>query len=107
MSIPFDASSAPAVFQKTMIPSLKASLVNIPVRGSTLEEHLKHLAEVLDRLAKHGLRLKQVKCSFMQDSVEYLGHHIDVEGIHTLANKVEAIVKALAPKNITELRSFF
>ena len=42
----------------------------------------------------------------MLDSVEYLGHRIDAEGIHTSASKVEAIVKAPAPKNITELCFF-
>ena len=33
--------------------------------GSTVEEHLMNLAEVLDRLADHGLKLKQEKCSFL------------------------------------------
>jgi len=112
LRLPFGVSSAPAVFQKAMdtilqgLPQVICYLDDILVTGSTPEEHLKNLAEVLDRLSKHGLRLKQGKCSFMQDSVEYLGHRIDAEGVHTTTSKVEAIVKAPPPKNTTELRSF-
>ena len=81
-------------------------LDDILVTGSTLEEHLKNLSEVLDRLGKHGLRLKREKCNFMQDRVEYLGHCIDAGGVHTSPTKVEAIAKAPVPKNVTELRTF-
>ena len=42
--------------------------------GKTKTEHLNNLAEVLTRLEKAGLRLKQEKCSFMLPSVDYLGH---------------------------------
>ena len=43
----------------------------------------------------------------MQDSVDYLGHHIDSQGVHTPPGKVEAITRAPAPKNVTaEFRSF-
>ena len=112
LCLPFGVSSAPAVFQKAMDTILQGLsrvicyLDDILVTGSSEEEHLRNLSEVLARLSKHGLRLKREKCSFMQDSVEYLGHRIDAEGVHTSASKVEAIVKAPAPKNITELRSF-
>ena len=65
-----------------------------------------NLTEVLSRLSNHGLRLKQEICSFMQNSIEYLGHHIDATGIHTAISEVEAIAKAPAPKNATQLHSF-
>lgn len=56
------------------------------------------MAEVLDRLGDHGLKLKQEKYS--------LGHHIDAEDVHTSPSIVEAITKALTPKNAAELHSF-
>jgi len=62
-------------------------------------------SEVLARLSKHSLSNWE-KCSFMKDSVEYLEHQIDAEGFHTLPSKVETIVEAPAPKNITELHSY-
>ena len=50
--------------------------------------------------------MKKEKCKFLQPAVEYLGHKIDAEGLHTMANKLEAIVQAPKPHNLQELRSF-
>ena len=55
------------------LPQVICYLDDILITDSTAEEHSKNLAEVLDRLADHGLKLKQEKCSFLQDSVKYLG----------------------------------
>ena len=55
---------------------------------------------------KHGIRVKSSKCTFFQDSVEYLGHKITNEGLHTTTKKVDALQLAPAPKNQRELRSF-
>ena len=38
--------------------------------------------------------------------MEFLGHKIDAEGLHTLPGKIEAVVNAPEPKTIQELRSF-
>ena len=42
----------------------------------------------------------------MRDSVAYLGHLVDVEGIRATPEKIAAIVKAPMPKNVQQLRSF-
>ena len=42
----------------------------------------------------------------MQTSVEYLGHRIDAEGLHTTDSKLTAITQAPTPRNVQELRSF-
>ena len=42
----------------------------------------------------------------MQDSVEYLGYHIDKEGLHSTNKNVEAVQRARTPRNLQELRSF-
>ena len=110
--LPFGVASAPALFQKLMdsvlqdIPHVICYLDDILVTGVSDEDHRKTLACVFQRLQQHGFRLKQEKCAFMQESVEYLGHKIDAEGLHALPNKVEAIVNAREPKNVQELRSF-
>ena len=41
----------------------------------------------------------------MAKSVEYLGHRIDAQGLHAMADKLEAITQAPVPKNVNELRS--
>lgn len=45
-------------------------------------------------------------CSFLQESVEYLGHCIDGKGLHTSAKKVGAIQLAPTPQNPKELQAF-
>lgn len=42
----------------------------------------------------------------MQPSVDYLGHQVDAEGLHTTADKVESFLKAPVPTNMQELCSF-
>ena len=88
------------------LPNIICYLDDILVTGASDQDHLKNLKVVLIRLKEHGIRLKRSKCSFLQTSVTYLGHQIDARGIHTTAEKVEAVQQALALKNVTELRSF-
>ena len=79
---------------------------DIIITGRTTKEHLDRLEEVLKRLAQHGVKARKDKCRFLQDSVEFLGHMIDAKGIHTTPDKLQAIVDAPSPQNVTELRSF-
>lgn len=69
---------------------------DILITGTSDEEHLENLAEVLRRLREHeyGVRLRQEKCRFRQDGVEYLGHQIDATGFHTTDGKLKAITEA-------------
>ena len=81
-------------------------MYHIIVTGTDDEEHIHNLEEVLARLKSHGIRVKSSKCLFFQESVEYLGHKITSEGLHTTTKKVDAIQLAPTPKNQQELRSF-
>jgi hypothetical protein len=56
-------------------------LDDVLVFRRTLEEHNRHLGQVLRRISTAGLRLKPKKCRVAQLSVEYLGHVISAEGI--------------------------
>ena len=110
--LPFGVASAPAIFQRLMntilhdIPGVICYIDDILVTGKTIEDHLRNLGEVFQRLEKHGFRLKRDKCIFLQESVEYLGHRIDRTGIQAVPSKIDAIVKAPEPTNVQELRSF-
>ena len=110
--LPFGVASAPAIFQRTMdtilqgIPHVLCYIDDLLITGETEEEHLRNLEEVLKRLQDHGIVLKKSKCFFLQDSVEYLGHIIDAEGLHTSPKKVEAVLQAPKPTNQHQLRSF-
>ena len=110
--LPFGIASAPSIFQRVMenllqgIPRVCVYLDDILVTGATEQEHLANLAQVLQRIQDAGMRVKQQKCAFLLPSVAYLGHVISAEGLRTSEAKVEAIVDAPHPKNLTELRSF-
>ena len=41
----------------------------------------------------------------MANSVEYLGHYVDQDGIHALPQKVEATVSAPQPTNVQQLHA--
>ena len=88
------------------IPGVCVYIDDILVTGKTKTEHLEHLTAVLGRLQEAGMRLKKEKCAYLLLSVEYLGHIISAEGLRTADSKVEAVVRAPAPKNVAELRSF-
>ena len=50
--------------------------------------------------------VKKEKCTFLGESVEYLGHKVDKHGLHTVPEKMRAIVEAPHPKTVQELVSF-
>ena len=110
--LPFGISSAPGIFQRVIesllqgVEGVVVYLDDILITGSTEDEHLRALEEVLDRLDKAGLRVKQSKCEFMRPSVDYLGHRIDATGLHPLQDKVRAIKEAPTPKSVHELKSY-
>jgi hypothetical protein len=110
--LPFGVSSAPAIFQQVMdqvvqgLKGVACYLYDPVITGRTREEHLQHLEVVLKRIKDYGFRIRKEKCTFLQDSVEYLGHIIDNMGIRPSPKKVEAILQAPAPKDQSQLRSF-
>ncbi len=85
------------------LPQVLCCIDDILITGPIEEEHLRNLENVLRH---HGITVKQSKCAFMEESVDYLGHRVDAEGLHTSSKKVEAIQRAPMPRNQQQLRSF-
>ena len=98
--LPFGISSAPGIFQRTMenllngIPRVIVYLDDILVSGVSKEDHLHNLQLVFERLHSAGLFLKKDKCKFCVNSISYLGHKINCEGLHPLPDKIDGITKA-------------
>ncbi|GJZ24991.1 putative reverse transcriptase domain-containing protein [Tanacetum coccineum] len=55
---------------------------------------------------KEKLYAKFSKCEFWLDSVKFLGHVINSQGVHVDPAKIEAIKSWYAPKSPTEVRQF-
>ena len=111
--LPFGIALAPAIFQHAMdtilqgLPHVQCYIDDIIITGSSEEEHLHNLEEVLKHLSHYGIRVKEDKCAYFKDKVEYLDHEISSEGLlHTAPKKVEAIQAVPTPSNVQELRSF-
>ena len=83
-----------------------AYMDDVLVANDTEAEHLSTLEEVLARLEQYGVRLNKAKCKFMLPSVEYLGYHISGDGVRPTQEKLQAIVDAPAPKDVSQLKSF-
>ncbi|CAM5133024.1 unnamed protein product [Eretmochelys imbricata] len=88
------------------LPGVQCYLDDILVTERNEEDHLKNLEATLQRLEEYGLQVRKDKCEVFQPSVEYLGHIIDATGLHKVSAKVKAIVEALPPQNVIQLRSF-
>ena len=107
----FGINTAPTIFQKTMdtilqgLPGVICYLDDVLVTGKTKSEHLANLKSVLERFSKFGIKLRLKKCKFMENSVEYLGHVIDEQGLHVSQRKIDAVRNMPAPTNVSELRA--
>nr|GEX21492.1 putative reverse transcriptase domain-containing protein [Tanacetum cinerariifolium] len=66
------------------------------------EEHEEHLKTILELLKKEQLYEKFSKCDFWLESVQFLGHVIDSEGVHVDPAKIAAIKNWATPTTPTE-----
>lgn len=88
------------------LPYTHCYLDDILISGPDKQTHLRTLEAVLSRLEDYGLRLKQEKCLFFQESVEYPGHITDAAGLYKSPEKLRAVMEAPAPADVSQLRSF-
>nr|GEX47622.1 hypothetical protein [Tanacetum cinerariifolium] len=70
--------------------------------GMDKEEHEKHLKTILELLKREQLYAKFSKCNFWLESVQFLWHVIDSEGVHVDPAKIAAIKKCAMPTTPTE-----
>jgi len=81
-------------------------LDDVSVFSRTVDDHIRHLREVLSLLEKAGVLLKPSKCHLFQQEVEYLGHVVRPGQLLVNQNNIKSLAQALPPRNHTELKSF-
>ncbi|MBW0553292.1 hypothetical protein O181_093007 [Austropuccinia psidii MF-1] len=111
--MPFGLTNAPSSVQNLVndifsdfLDFFLVYLYDIMVFSSSEEEHVKHVASVLQRLRNNNLFSKASKCVFCSSSVEYLGHVVSNEGLKMNSAKVQKILNWPQPKKIKALQSF-
>ncbi|GJS81071.1 retrotransposon protein, putative, ty3-gypsy subclass [Tanacetum coccineum] len=75
---------------------------DILIYSKTKGEHSEHLKIILDLLKKEKLYAKFLKCDFWLESVQFLGHVINREGVHVDPAKIEAVKNWPVPKSPTK-----
>lgn len=109
--LPFGLHGAPGTFQSLvdklfgdLKPQIFCYLDDIIVTTSDFESHIHLLEEVFRRLKNAGITLKQEKCKFCRDELEYLGFRVSRDGLSANPNKVKAIVDMPVPKSARDVK---
>ena len=104
-------STACATFQRLMELILQGLnwqtriiyLDDIVVFGSSFQEHLQRVEEVLHRIHDSGMKLKPEKCNLFQKKVTFLGHVVSSEGILPNPDNITKILQWPRPTTVTEV----
>jgi len=112
--LPFGLCNAPATFQKAIHMILEGVnrqiclvyLGDVIVFSRSPEEHLKHLDEVLTRLEKAGVTLKEAKFHFYQEEVEFLDHVIRPGRVLDLEKNLRALKGPRYQETQTQMKRF-
>ena len=110
--LPYGIKSSPKIFQATMdkilqgIPHCLCNQDDVLIATCTEDENMDVLSQVFKRLDDHNVKLKRSKCAFVESEVVYLGLKVGSKGLQPVKEKIEPILNAPIPKNVTELRSF-
>nr|GEZ66736.1 putative reverse transcriptase domain-containing protein [Tanacetum cinerariifolium] len=112
--MPFGLTNAPVVFMDLMNrvckPYLDKFVIvfidDILIYSKYKEDHEKHMKTILEQLKRGQLYAKFSKCDFWLESVQFLGHVIDSEGIHVDPAKIASIKNWATLTTPTEVRQF-
>ena len=109
---PFGLKNAGQDFQRLMdailgdLPRVYVYIDDILVASETPEQHIADLDAVFKTLSANGLVVQRSKCVLGVSSLEFLGYHVDANGISPLPDRVTAIRSTTPPTTIKELQRF-
>ena len=79
---------------------------DILIFSTSKEQHAEHVAKVLRHLQHANLKINSKKCSFYQNSVDFLGYNISSAGIKPIEDRIDALRNIPRPRCIKELQKF-
>lgn len=111
---PSGLRNAPERFQRAM--DVKLTIVNWQyalvytdytiIFSKTSDKHLQHIEKMLKLLSNTRTTIKLKKCSFISDTIDYLGHIIAGGKVHDATKTTKAIKSLQYPNAVSELRFF-
>ncbi len=113
LRLPMRLRNASLTFQR-MVNTLFSGVVgkglfvyldDLIVVSKDLDSHLQKFSLVFQKLKQAGLKAKLTKCEFLKSRIEFLGHLVDGDGIHTVDSKITAVQKFPTPKSVENVRS--
>ena len=79
------------IFRDQLCYFSKVFLDDILVYSRTLQEHVKHVQFVFQKLWNHSFYAKHSKCKFFQGSIVYLGHLVTERGLGIERSHIEKV----------------
>ena len=118
--LPMGSSTSPSEFQFLLeqvidtIPNARnfviAHMDDLIIFSKDVQEHMSHIASLLQALGDHGLKLSPKKAMFCRNEIIYMGHKISIiDGrphISAMVDKCQAIRKLGIPRNCKEVKTF-
>ena len=94
------------IFEQHLDRFVIVFLDDVLIFSKTLEEHEKHMREVLRILRQQQLYAKMSKCDLVRTEVDFLGHRLGKDGLGRETGKTKMIVQWPKPTNKTEIQQF-
>ena len=112
--MPFGLCNAPASMQRLINNTLReyldvfciAYLDDILIYSKSMEDHVKHVKMVLQKLEERALLVKPEKCEFHKTELGFLGYVVGVNGITMDKDKLEAVREWPRPSTVKEIQAF-
>lgn len=112
--MPFGLKNAPSTFQRAIdnvLIGLKNNrcfvyLDDIVIHADNLQNHIKNLKQIFQRLSDYNLKIQPDKCEFFRKEVMYLGHLITSHGVKPDPKKITAVENYPIPKTQKDIKAF-
>jgi len=110
--VPFELVNAPATFQ-TMMNKILTEFLNhetvlhlddILIYSENMEEHIRLVQQVLDRLEQYDLAVSLTMSVFHQEQVEFVGYIVKTSGVTMDDRKVKSIQNWAHPRCAKEVQ---
>jgi transposase InsO family protein len=106
--------NAPATFQRVMNNLIATGrwdyvvvyLDDIVIFSHTLEEHQRHVDEILSILARARFKVSPPKCCIAAQRIEFLGHFVTSSMVEPSPGKVQVILDIQSPRTLSQANRF-